>query len=375
MIDIARLTASPVHVPGREKRWTTANVDEGLPGIVTPITWSMYFPPTESTIRDCWVDIGVLPRGQRAVPDDVHDRFPSVAYGHAIANVDNIGQMAARIPGGSAAAMEEQLFGSVRGEGLVEPTGLAKVKRHPVVAARLPMALRRAMRTHAPLAVESDGCWWRTVFDDLEPCPARAAALLLEAREHFVRVLTPHMVLTMVGQGIVGQVETVAARAGAPGTGGELVKTDGGTAEFALVRDLWAFAAGTMSVDAFLRQYGYHGAREGFMDAVVWREDPAAIEEIAAAYRPRDAVDVNVLTVRRAPTTVPRWFAWSLGSVRWAFDSLARWWVLPPACRSGARPVARTSSNRWTSRASHTASSLGTWCVATSSTILSMPGS
>lgn len=300
MPDTAWLAASPVHVPGHEKRWTTANVDEGLPGIVTPITWSMYFPPTESTMRDCWVDMGVMPRRLRSVPDDVDGRFLSVAYGHAIANVDNMGQMAARIPGGSAAAMEEQLFGSVQGDGLVEPTGLAKVKRYPLVAARLPIALRRAMRAHGPLAVETDGWWRRTVFDDPEPTPARAAGLLMQARQHFERVLTPHMVLSMVGQGVVGQVEAAAARAGAPGTGGELVKTDSGTAEFALVRDLWALAAGTISVDGFLRQHGYHGAREGLVDAVVWREDPAAIEEIAAAYRTRDAVDVNVLAARRA---------------------------------------------------------------------------
>jgi pyruvate,water dikinase len=292
--------ASPVHVPGREKRWTTANVDEGLPGIVTPITWSMYFPPTESTMRDCWVDMGVMPRRLRPIPDDVDGRFLSVAYGHAIANVDNMGQMAARIPGGSAAAMEEQLFGSVQGDGLVEPTGLAKVKRYPLVAAKLPIALRGAIRTHAPLAVETDHWWRRAVFDDPEPTPTRAAALLKQARDHFERVLTPHMVLTMVGQGIVGQVEAVATRAGAPGTGGELVKTDGGTAEFALVRDLWALAAGTISAGGFLRQHGYHGAREGLVDSVVWREDSAAIEEIAAAYRTRDAVDVNVLAARRA---------------------------------------------------------------------------
>lgn len=300
MTDTARLTASPVHLPGREKRWTTANVDEGLPGTVTPLTWSMYFPPTESTMRDCWVDMGVMPRSQRTIPDNVDGRFLSVAYGHAIANVDNMGQMAARIPGGSAAAMEEQLFGSVQGDGLVEPSGLAKVKRYPLVAAKLPIALRRAMRAHTLLAVETDDWWRRTVFDDPEPAPARAARLLMEAREHFERVLTPHMVLSMAGQGIVGQVEKVAARASAPGTGGELVKTDGGTAEFALVRDLWALAAGTISVDAFLRQHGYHGAREGLVDAVVWREDPAAIEELAAVYRTRDAMNVNMLAARRA---------------------------------------------------------------------------
>ena len=73
------LAASPVHCPGARLRWTTANVDEGLPGTVTPLTWSMYFPPTESTMRGCWVDLGVLPNSQRRIPDDVDARFLSVA--------------------------------------------------------------------------------------------------------------------------------------------------------------------------------------------------------------------------------------------------------------------------------------------------------
>lgn len=66
----AELAASPVHRPGTRLRWTTANVDEGLPGTVTPLTWSMYFPPTEATMRGCWVDLGVLPASQRPIPDE-----------------------------------------------------------------------------------------------------------------------------------------------------------------------------------------------------------------------------------------------------------------------------------------------------------------
>jgi len=69
-----QLATSPVHQPGRHARWTTANVDEGLPGTVTPLTWSLYFPATETTMRDCWVDLGVMPEAHRAVPEDVDTR-------------------------------------------------------------------------------------------------------------------------------------------------------------------------------------------------------------------------------------------------------------------------------------------------------------
>ena len=89
-LDPSRLSASTVHLPGHTLRWTTANVDEGLPGVLSPLTWSMYFPPTESTMRQCWVDMGVMPADQGAIPTDVDQRFFSTAYGRAIANVDRM---------------------------------------------------------------------------------------------------------------------------------------------------------------------------------------------------------------------------------------------------------------------------------------------
>lgn len=65
-------------------------------------------------MRDCWVDMGVMEASHRPIPTNIDERFLSV-YGHAIANVDHMGQMAARIPGGSAASLEAQLFGAVQG--------------------------------------------------------------------------------------------------------------------------------------------------------------------------------------------------------------------------------------------------------------------
>lgn len=290
---------SPVHWPGRTRRWTTANVDEGLPGTITPITWSMYFPPTESTMRDCWVDFGVLPTDQRAVPADIDRRFLSVAYGHAIANVDLMGQMAARIPGGTAAAMEQQLFGSADVD-VEEPKGLEKVGRYPHVLAKMPPTVWRAIKGHRPLAAQTDAWWRREVFgNELEF--DRAVAALVKARAHFEKVLGVHMVLSMAGQGLFGQVETLAGRSGHPGLGGEVVKTDKGTTEFELVRDLWRLSRAELPLQGFLRVHGYHGPREGLVDSVIWREDSTPIIELAAAYRSARGIEgMDTLAERRA---------------------------------------------------------------------------
>lgn len=294
------LAASPVHVPGHSLRWTTANVDEGLPGIVTPLTWSLYFPPTEQTMRDCWVDLGVLPRSQRAVPEDVDQRFLSVAFGHAIANVDQMGLMAARIPGGSAAMMEEQLFGSVQGGGLPEPRGWAKVRRYPFVAAKFPRALRRAVRSFGPISEETETWWLLKAFGMSEASLEEAVATLVEARTMFERGLTVHMVLSMAAQGLMGQVESIAARAGIEGLSSELIKSDEGTAELDLVRDLWRLSRDEIDVEAFVRAHGYHGPREGLVDSVVWREDSTSLVDLARRYRDRaGGEDVETMLLRR----------------------------------------------------------------------------
>lgn len=316
----ADLCRSPVHVPGRALRWTTANVDEGLPGTVTPLTWSLYFPPTESTMRDCWVDLGVMPESERPVPDDADRRFISVAFGHAIANVDLMGQMAARVPGGSAAMMEEQLFGSVQGGGLPEPTGLAKVRRYPFVAVRFPRTLRRAMRELEPTAREVEAWWRRTAFEASELDLGGATALLREARVQFERVLMIHMVLSMACQGVMGQVETLANRAGLPALGHQLVKSEQGTAEFELVRDLWHLSAGEIDTTGFLGRHGYHGPREGLVESVSWREDPAMIVALAERYRARTG-DVDALVARRAEE--------HRDAVRRLEEALGRWRSVP----------------------------------------------
>ncbi len=299
MPDPARLAESPVHLPGHALRWTTANVDEGLPGVLTPLTWSMYFPPTESTMRRCWVDMGVMLKADQAIPDDVDGRFFSTAFGHAIANVDHIAQMAARIPGGSAAALEEQLFGAVHGGGLPEPKGFAKVRRWPHVMVKLPGVMRHSMRRHSELAAET-AAWWRQRAFETNLSNVDAVAGLVEARKHFEEVLATHMVLSMATQGLMEQVSNLAEKAGDASLAGEVIKAEGGTAEFELVRDLWAMAGNSLDLEVFLERHGYHGPREGLVDSVVWREDSSGVTDLVAAYRSRDhGEDVDQLIARR----------------------------------------------------------------------------
>ncbi|MDX8152752.1 PEP/pyruvate-binding domain-containing protein [Patulibacter brassicae] len=292
------LDASPVHLPGSRVRWTTANVDEAFPGIVTPLTWSVYDPATEATMRDCWTDFGVLRERERGVPADVDLRFITVAHGRAIANVDVMCQLAGRLPGSSAAQMEEQLFGSVPEEN-TEPPFLERIRRWPIVAVRMPLTVRRRMREQEQVAADVFAWWGRVAFGVAHATLADAVDLLAEARRRYAEVTRSHMVLSIMAQGLLAKVESLAQDAGLPGLERELVRSDHGTAEFDLVRDLQRLARDEIDVPAFQRAHGYHGPREGLVESVSWREDPSLVRELAAAYRRRpEAEDVERIAAR-----------------------------------------------------------------------------
>ena len=139
-----------------------------------------------------------------------------------------------------------------------------------------------------------------TVFEPERLTGDSAVGALVEARRRFEGILVIHMVLSMACQGVMGRVETMAIKAGLEGLQHELIKSDEGTAEFDLVRDLWQLSADRITVDDFLRRHGYHGPREGLVESTVWREDSQPVVELAATYRSRQGTeDVDQLVRRR----------------------------------------------------------------------------
>jgi phosphohistidine swiveling domain-containing protein len=184
---------------------------------------------------------------------------------------------------------------------------------------------------------------------------------LLEARTRFAGILGTHLVLSMAAQGVTDRVAQLAEQAGLPGLERELVKSDAGTAEFELVRDLCKVAQETMTLDAFLTRHGYHGRDEGLLEARVWREDPAPLIARVEAYRsgPRD-LDVDGLLDRRQAEqrdALARLTA-ALGPVR----SLPAGWIVRFAAQvPGWRETGRASILRAVDVARAAARSIGRW--------------
>jgi phosphohistidine swiveling domain-containing protein len=271
----------PIHTrSGPTTFWTTVNAAEALPGVVTPLTWTLYAPVVEISVRTAFAELGVLRRREVLWPDDPNERFIGVFHGRAAVNLDRFRAMADRSPGQSGDAVERDFFGTVR-------PGVASTpdrRRYPFVAAKTPVAALGVGRRLARLEAEADGWWHRVVTGVDLGDPRRARTVLGEARDLFTRVMVPHTIGTMLAPACFGRLAALAAGVGLPGlelrllTGQSMHETD-------WLAELWAVSRGQSTLAAFVERYGYHGADEGELAARPWREDATPLEAMVERFR------------------------------------------------------------------------------------------
>ena len=298
------LRSSPVEDDAGAARWTTTNAAESLPGVIDPLTWTFYFPAVEHGTRAAWRDLGAL-----TAPEVGLDLAPELCFygifaGRMAMNLDRFCAMADRMPGSSAAKLEEHLFGGSAGT----HAGTSSARRYPAVALRAPFGVRRAERTMLRLEREI-GARRREVLAELAAGADETTArgYLCEALDYVQPWNRSHVLLSMVAQGLYERIGNLTAAAGCPEVLGDLVKTLDGTDETRTVADVWALSRGELSEATFLDRHGYHGHDEGRLSATVWRENPAPLRKLAASYRdmpdaqhPRHAVTRRVEAQARA---------------------------------------------------------------------------
>jgi pyruvate,water dikinase len=287
----------PIHTrSGPTTFWTTVNAAEALPGVVTPLTWTLYAPVVEISVRTAFAELGVLRRREILWPDDPNQRFIGVFCGRAAVNLDRFRAMADRSPGQSGDAVEREFFGTVR-PGV---TSRAERGRYPFVAARTPVAALGAGRRLGRLEAEADAWWHRVVAGSDLGAPGRARAVLGEARDLFTRVMVPHTIGTMLAPACFGRLAALAVAAGRPGLELRLL-TGQSMHETVWLADLWEVSRGRAALTAFVDRYGYHGPDEGELAARPWREDPTPLEAMVGRFRtlPDDEAPAAVEQRRR----------------------------------------------------------------------------
>ena len=272
----------PIHqATGPATAWTTVNSSEALPGVLTPLGWTLWNEPCELGGLRAFCDLGVLTPDQVRMAPAVDHRVNAIFYGRYAVSIDFMRGIGDRMPGTSADAVEQQLMGGVRSGAASHPSR----RRYPAVAAKMPAAILRAPGRLARNRAVVDA-WWHigtdpAVLGDLAGAPSRIA----DAMGHLERTMRIHIVASMAAQGIYEQLAKLAITAGCPGRETSLVTGFGGMEEVRMTTDLWSVSRDRLSLEEFLRRHGYHGPTEGELSSRSWREDPKPIVALLDTYR------------------------------------------------------------------------------------------
>jgi pyruvate,water dikinase len=263
--------------------WTTVNAAEALPGVSTPLNWSIFGDAVERAFRWTFVDMGVLHPAGVVVSASVDDRLWGVFYGRAAANLDTFRRLADLTPGTSGESIELQIFGTARPDAPSNPSR----RRYPFVAARMPrsgLGLPKVLAAHRASVEE----FWQSSVLDPPTDAAGARVLFADAIARFEAVMRPHTLAAMLAQAVYEQASRLATAAGCPGLETRLMTGYGGFEETRLMRELWAVSRGRRAFDDFIAAHGYHGPTEGEISTRSWREDRAPVAQLLETYRGMD---------------------------------------------------------------------------------------
>lgn len=134
--------------PVPDATFTTAGVDEMLPGVLPPLVWTMNRPLLEDALRTLHRALGTRP------PAPNHPMVGRFA-GRAALNLSALTAAAGQVPGGSAAEVERQYLGRVvSGDGTDVPNSILDRFRRMGTGVRA-LRLRRRLPTDAATFLEA----------------------------------------------------------------------------------------------------------------------------------------------------------------------------------------------------------------------------
>jgi rifampicin phosphotransferase len=284
----------PIHSASAENlHWTTVNAGEAVPGVQTPLSWTMWADGAELGPRRAAFAVGALTRAERLLPTNVEDRFVRVFYGRCAIQCEVLALLGDRLPGTTGPESVRSVLGHVPPSLQFHPTR----RRYPVVAWRLPATFFSVPRQVPGFVTECEQ--WRRAALARIPCldASELAALLAEARRRVTEgVAAQTTVLFGVVQPLFDALTRIVARAG---TGDVATLSGSGGAEMAVVSDLWAASRGRIPIETVVANHGFHGPFEGEISSTVWREDDTPLRRIVEQYAGRDDSEDPTLSRRR----------------------------------------------------------------------------
>tara|TARA_B110000503_G_scaffold30499_1_gene49345 strand:+ start:1452 stop:4028 length:2577 start_codon:yes stop_codon:yes gene_type:complete len=268
-------------VPDSDKHWSRTNIGEAMPGVQTPLSWSIWGPSAQC-LREASFRMGIFSRGEREIksPDE---SYYQCFYGRPALWLRNNVVIGDRMPGTTGPAMVESFLGRVPEDIQFNPTK----RRYPII---IPKLLYHFITIPGKLKRLSDDYdrWWQSTLTRIPDLNyEELTQLFYEAKaRHWEAKINQ----TVASMGLVQPLFIFLGRLAA-NTGMESVMELGaasGNKEIELPNDIWRVSRGEISIDQLVRQHGFHGPAEGELESLVWREDHSALMRMVDQYSRKD---------------------------------------------------------------------------------------
>lgn len=259
--------------------WSSVNLAEAVPGVMTPLTASVWVPASEMGLRSPFRAMGVLAADSAGIPDDPLDRITGAFFGRMAVRVDFLCAMGDLIPGQSGESLSRDFFGFVPDEFVSKPS----LRRLPAILAHYPYTLATVARRMDRDRAQVDS-WWRSSIDGLDSRSTDQVRVLLdEARRRFTRALELQAIVSACAIQLVSdQLSSLASSVEVDVT--DLLRGHGSHEEATVLADQWEVSRGGLHIDEFLARHGYHCAGEGEVASVSWREDSTPVRNIVERF-------------------------------------------------------------------------------------------
>lgn len=274
--------ADPTNAVSEPTRyWTTANIGEATPDVLSPMCWSFWGPQAEAAARRAYYRFGILSKRELKVPEDVNELMTGYFFGRPALNVDLLRPFFGSLPGVSADDFERDLCGRVR----PNLPDVRRKSRLPIIVLKGLLAMIRTPKRQQVLESRQRQWWERDVRD--EGSSDAPLDRLRDAADRFRDAFEIHCCGRFVLMSSHAAIAKVTTSSGRPEQFLELLGGLGGVTEIQLADDLWQVSRGKLDLETFTNRHGFHGPNEGNLTAHSWREDAAPVQRLLGALSTR----------------------------------------------------------------------------------------
>ena len=136
--------------------WSSANLAEAMPGVLTPMGWSIWGDSSELSTRLAFFATGALRKSELPLPARPEERFIAAFFGRVAGRVDFLCLIGDRMPGTSGTEVADQLLGFVPPGIVANPT----YRQLPSIATRLPRTFLRTPKRVRSIRAATEP-WWQ----------------------------------------------------------------------------------------------------------------------------------------------------------------------------------------------------------------------